>query len=104
MAIQDIFNKENHIYKITKDIDLEEAVLNIPYASTLDFSCGGKIKNGTIILNNTYLSGIIGDVSNYITAEITGTYGKGQCLFDNTLGKPKWWNGTAWVDATGTEV
>lgn len=26
----------------------------------------------------------------------------GQQFFDTTLGKPVWWNGTAWVDATGT--
>lgn len=25
----------------------------------------------------------------------------GQCFFDTTLGKPIWWNGTAWVDALG---
>ena len=24
--------------------------------------------------------------------------------FDTTLGKPIWWNGSAWVDATGQEV
>ena len=29
---------------------------------------------------------------------------KGQVYFDTTLGKPIYWNGTAWVDATGTPV
>lgn len=29
---------------------------------------------------------------------------KGVQYFDETLGKPIWWNGTAWVDATGTAV
>lgn len=24
--------------------------------------------------------------------------------FDTDLGKPIWWNGESWVDATGTEV
>lgn len=28
----------------------------------------------------------------------------GQFFFDQTLDKPIWWNGTAWVDATGTPV
>jgi len=28
----------------------------------------------------------------------------GQPYFDTTLGKPVWWNGTAWVDATGTSA
>ena len=28
----------------------------------------------------------------------------GYMYFDTTLGKPVWWNGTGWVDATGTTV
>lgn len=28
----------------------------------------------------------------------------GQCMFDSTLGKPIWWNGSSWVDATGAAV
>lgn len=30
--------------------------------------------------------------------------GAGASVFDTTLGKPVWYNGTAWVDATGTTV
>jgi hypothetical protein len=32
------------------------------------------------------------------------TAGAGACMFDTTLGKPIWSNGTIWVDATGTTV
>lgn len=28
----------------------------------------------------------------------------GLCFFDTTLGQPVWWNGSAWVDATGDPV
>lgn len=28
----------------------------------------------------------------------------GYQYFDTTLGKPIWWKGTAWVDATGADV
>lgn len=28
----------------------------------------------------------------------------GTCYFDTTLGKPIWWTGSGWVDATGTSV
>lgn len=52
MAIQDKFNKTNHIYKITKDIDLGGATLNIPAGCTLDFQ-GGSFSNGIINFNNT---------------------------------------------------
>ena len=29
---------------------------------------------------------------------------RGFMIFDRTLNKPIWWNGTTWVDATGTSV
>lgn len=32
-----------------------------------------------------------------------GTLAIGQQAFDTTLGMPLWWNGSGWVDATGTE-
>jgi hypothetical protein len=28
----------------------------------------------------------------------------GRSYFDTDLGKPIWWNGTAWVDSSGTSV
>ena len=28
----------------------------------------------------------------------------GKLYFDTTLNKPIWWNGTTWVDSTGTNV
>lgn len=28
----------------------------------------------------------------------------GQTYFDTTLGKPVWWQGSQWVDATGVSV
>lgn len=30
--------------------------------------------------------------------------GIGQSVFDKSLGKPKWWTGSKWVDATGADV
>ena len=35
---------------------------------------------------------------------IANTYTKGAYRFDRTLGKPVWWNGTKWIDATGADV
>lgn len=54
--LQNIFNTPNHIYKITKDIDLQQGTLNLPQGCTLDFQ-GGTITNGTItgLLENTYV-------------------------------------------------
>ena len=36
------------------------------------------------------------------TANRPTATGVGQIYFDTTLGRPIWWNGTTWVDATGT--
>lgn len=38
------------------------------------------------------------------TAARPTVHATGQPYFDTTLGKPIWWNGTNWVDATGTVV
>lgn len=100
---QDMINKENIIYEIRYDFDLNGEEVTIPEGCVLDFQ-GGKIVNGTINLDFTKIlpNGCI--IDDYITANITGSYAKGQCLFDAKLSKPKWWNGTAWIDATGAEV
>lgn len=51
MDIQQKFNKENIIYKITRDIDLEGGTLTIPKGCTLDFQ-GGSFSNGNISWDN----------------------------------------------------
>ena len=50
--IQSKFNRSNTIYKITRDIDLGNGVLTIPYKCTLDFQ-GGSFSSGTITGNVT---------------------------------------------------
>ena len=100
---QDMINKSNTIYEIRYDFDLNGEEITIPEGCVLDFQ-GGKITNGTINLQATQIipNGCV--MSDYITADIKGTYRKGQSIFDTTLNKPIWWTGTKWVDATGAEV
>lgn len=100
---QSMINKENTIYEIRYNFDLNDAEITIPADCTLLFT-GGKITNGAIKVNNTKIlpSGYI--ISNYITSKIEGTFCIGQCLFDIDINKPKWWVGTKWVDAIGTDV
>lgn len=103
MEIQNYFRYQNKIYKITKDLDLGNDNLTIYQGCTLDFQ-GGSIVGGTVTLNDTKVlpNGCV--ISDYIKSEIRGTYAKGQCLFNEELGKPVWWNGSVWVDATGATV
>lgn len=46
------FTQENTIYKITTDLNLNTALLELPANCTLDFQ-GGSFSNGTIVGNNT---------------------------------------------------
>lgn len=103
MNFKTILNKENTIYKIVRNIDLEGETFTLPADCTLDFQ-GGKIINGTINMHNTKIlpQGCV--IEDYITASIGGHYAKGQCFFDKNINKPKWWTGTKWVDATGADV
>lgn len=93
----------NIIYKIVSDIDLNNTTLTLPANCTLDFQ-GGSFSNGTIILDNTIIRNVEGDISTVITATITGTYKAGQVLYDGTLLKMKLWNGTSWVNLDGTPL
>ena len=103
LLTQNMISKPNTIYVIQYDFDLNGAEITIPEGCVLDFQ-GGEITNGTINLQATQIipNGCV--VSDYITADIKGTYRKGQSIFDTTLNKPIWWTGTKWVDATGVEV
>lgn len=93
----------NCIYRIIYNFDLDGTTLTLPANCILDFQ-GGKIVNGTIILNDTIIRNVEGDISTVITSTITGTYGEGQILYDSTLKKMKLWNGTSWVNLDGTPL
>ena len=43
-------------------------------------------------------------IPSYITASRPASPTTGSHVFDTTLGKPIWYDGTNWVDATGTTV
>lgn len=100
---QDMFTYSNTIYEIRYDFDLNGQEITIPEDCVLDFQ-GGSIVGGTVTLNNTRVlpNGCV--ISDYIKSEIRGTYAKGQCLFNEELGKPVWWIGSKWIDATGADV
>lgn len=65
----------------------------------LDQAIGNAIKQ-TGSATNTALN------ASYTTANrpAANTVGDGQSIYDTTLNKPLWSDGTAWRDATGTAV
>ena len=100
---QDMINKSNTIYEIRYDFDLNGEEIIIPEGCVLDFQ-GGNFLNGTINFNYTKVIPNVCIITDYITATIKGKYRKGQCLYNEELGKPIWWTGSKWVDATGADV
>lgn len=87
---QSMISKENTIYILQYDYNLNRQTLFVPSGSILLFE-GGSINNGTLQLNNTVLAG-----NPNITADVTGTVAnanvevgwfgaKGDGLTDDTL-------------------
>lgn len=68
-TIKSKFNRTNVIYKITIDINLGGGTLIMPAGCTLDFQ-GGSFTNGSIVFNNTIISG---NSSSIFNVNITGT-------------------------------
>lgn len=100
---QSMIDKPYTIYVVQYDFDLKGENITIPDGCILDFR-GGTIFNGNINLINTQVQPNGCVLDDYISANITGTFKAGQCVFDKALEKPKWWTGNKWVDATGAEV
>ena len=97
-------NQENVIYRINEDVDLNGNTKTLGVGCVLDFSAGGKIKNGTLSLNETLLLPLGLNVNECISAVISGTYKEGQILYDPDLKKMKVWNGSIWVNTDGTSL
>ena len=96
-----------NIASITKIVILGTVNLNgktfaIDKNRTLDLTCG-QFENGTVNLGENLV--LIIPLYNKLVGEnltIWGNPAAGTQKFDN--GMPLWYNGTAWVDATGTPI
>ena len=99
------FNVGNVIIRDTRET-LPKCIFNVVTAGAND---GMNINN---IINNTSIQTIRSNYDNFtpvlknggITSRRPTNVGAGFQYFDTTLKKPIWWNGTDWVDATGTVV
>lgn len=100
LLTQDMISKENTIYIIQYDYDLNEQTITIPDNSILLFE-GGHISSGTINLINTLIQPQGEDITKFITSNITGTYLVGQALYDTINSQNKYYDGSVWVLADG---
>ena len=69
---QDMINKENTIYEIRYDFDLNGAEITIPEGCVLDFQ-GGSLNNGIIVGNNTSIFKTFSKIFN-LNIDLTGSW------------------------------
>lgn len=101
-AFAEQLTKENTIYEIRYDFDLNGASVTVPSNCVLKFN-GGKITDGTIALNGARIFPDFNSlVDNNSSLTYTGMPDAGTMYWQN--GQPTWSNGTNWVDASGTVV
>lgn len=113
-TIRLFFSREDKLYIIMQDYDLQGGTLTIPKDCILDFR-GGSFQNGTVIGNLTVIDGqprfdkVSGTWYNYgptSSRPVSDTDKNGRRIdvvagtkyFDTDLGRPVWWTGTEWLD------
>lgn len=94
---QDMVDKENTIYIIQYDYDLEGKEITVPKGCVLWFQ-GGSLGNGTVVLDSTPILGAF-EYSDLGTVTLKGTFNKGQVMtfVDDNRQMLKWWNGNEWL-------
>lgn len=76
------FDKQSTKYIIKYDFDLNGKTINIPEDCTLVFN-GGKLKNGIIKLNKTFIEGAIKDINEYLPENTNPNFGDGQIIYNH---------------------
>lgn len=70
---QDMINQSNTIYEIRYDFDLDDEIINIQQNCSFKF-CGGHLKNGTIIGDNTTLINFEDELRNEYSVKYDGSF------------------------------
>ena len=97
------------VYQSYNGTPLNPAPPNLPVVAPLTYDV--SFENQILSVLRLYFN----QLNNYTQATATPDYGTtvnrptkklqiGQFYFDTTLGYPIWYNGTKWVNASGTEV
>lgn len=85
-------------------IDLQGKTLTMLDGGTLEFKQGGKLINGQLNPHNTKLLPNCCNLNDYLDRAPSGTFRKGQIVYDEDLGKLKMSNGSIWVNLDGTPL
>ena len=84
--------------------DLFRVYDNVDTTKKVSFEISDVPTSSTVQLTIPNVSGTISIEHGGITANRPNPARSYQYYFDTTLGKPIWYNGANWVDATGTIV
>lgn len=63
-----------------------------------------NVVNGNLLFTKDGKNGYLNALMSDTVIKGLNNVKSGTCIFDDTLGKPVWYTGSKWVDATGTEV
>lgn len=118
---KNIFN--TYDYSILYSTSEEKSFINISSPKVADYISFHKDESNNLYIKSVYNSVISSDffdikevdidegklsavpVSNLLKGvDRPGNVETGYLYFDDNLGKPIWWNGSSWVDASGTTV
>lgn len=79
----DDFVDTNTIYVVRYTFDLNGATISIPANCEIKFE-GGSLNNGTIVLNQCKITGMMGDINGYFKNVNLSGYANGQLRYDGS--------------------
>lgn len=100
LLTQEMVSKENTIYIIQYDYNLNGQTITIPDNCILQFE-GGSISTGTLKLINTNVFIPNYNIENYIKSSIIGEYKIGQVLYNKITNQYEYYNGTEFLASDG---
>jgi hypothetical protein len=100
LLTQQMISKENTIYIIQYDYNLNGQTITIPDNCILQFE-GGSISTGTLKLINTSVFIPNYNIENYIKSSIIGEYRIGQVLYNKITNQYEYYNGTEFLASDG---
>lgn len=100
---QEDFPQANTLYIVQYDYDLNLNAITIPEGSAIVFY-GGRFNNGRIELNGAAVYPNYGILEEGSDITITGNPKKGTYRFGENDSRPKFFNGSVWVDGEGMNL
>ena len=103
MLVQEQLTQTNTLYIVQYDYDLNLNTITIPENSAIVFY-GGRFNHGTININGAAIYPNYGLIEEGNNLTIAGNPKKGTYRFGKNDSRPKFFNGSVWVDGEGVNL